>query len=149
MCWRLFDDLQLIFFQTSLVAGRDQIGGFGRKKIARGFSDDLFLGQSEIFLASFVDQQIAEIPCVLHQDRRGHMIDDVIQEFLGADEFLFRLCTFGDIFDNQSQIFRLAAWPANDPAFGQHQPRIVAGLLVCLQQIAIGRTSAECLPVAH
>src|SRR5436853_2114557 len=100
------------------VASRDAVGLLLAVDVAVPFADDLIARDAEQLLAGTIDHDVAEIPGILHDDRRRHVLDDGVEERLCAADLLFRLLDMSDVVDDADEIPGFAVGAAD-----RHSPR--------------------------
>ena len=62
----------------------DLVGHLLREDVVRGLADHLLARDAEVLLAGAVDQDVAQVVRVLHDDRRRHVLDHRVGEGLAA-----------------------------------------------------------------
>ena len=92
---------QLLAGRQHLVVARgDEVGVLGMllaEHVVGGLADHLVARKTEKFLAGAIDQLVALVAGVLDDQRRRHVLDDGVEERLGATKLAFGAQTLGDV----------------------------------------------------
>ena len=79
--WMLVDEQKSIRLHQFLVMLSNLIGRCLRPNFVRSLANDLVARSAKILLAGLIDQNVSPIADVFHDNRRRHVVDDLIQEF--------------------------------------------------------------------